>query len=280
MSEKIFGITSITANIFHKEDDTRSLLTNNIDITEESLCVITRPECEKDTAYRHFSTYAIIQDEEGKILVYPRAKGGAEERLHGMWSIGWGGHVNINNHDKATKLVHLTGSYTSALLTLATNREIAEELFGFPEDSDRFYIQSSRVVDEVVGGDTRHYAKRTVDGVSLSIDITDSIHESFTYLFDNSNEVGKRHIAAISRHVLTPIDIGRMTITEETKGCKWMTLAEIRSSKSAEDGLRFENWSKVLIDNFESLQGNNVPSSCQYGESPFGNSVLSKYLKV
>lgn len=275
MSEKIFGITSITANIFHKEDDTRSLLTNNIDITEESLCVITRPECEKDTAYRHFATYAIIQDEEGKILVYPRAKGGAEERLHGMWSIGWGGHVNINNHDKANKLAYATGTYLNALLTVATSREIAEELFGFPEDSDDFHIQLMKLNDV-----NSYYAKRVVDGVSDSIDITNSIHTPFTYLFDNSNEVGKRHIAAISRHVLTADDIAKMSITEETKGCKWMTLSEIRANATDAAGMKFENWSKVLIDNFESLRGNYVPSSCQYGESPFGNNTLSKYLKV
>lgn len=56
-----------------------------------------RPEVEKDLTQKQLIPYAIVVNNEGKLLCYQRA--GSEKRLSGIWSAGIGGHVN--DTDKA-----------------------------------------------------------------------------------------------------------------------------------------------------------------------------------
>lgn len=51
-----------------------------------------RTSVEKDFNYKQLIPYAIVQNGEGKILVYQRC--GSEKRLSNMYSVGIGGHVN------------------------------------------------------------------------------------------------------------------------------------------------------------------------------------------
>lgn len=60
---------------------------------------------EKDNAehndkLRQIIPYMVIMSEEGKVLAYPRS--GSEERLHGHWSIGIGGHIEKEDGDFET----------------------------------------------------------------------------------------------------------------------------------------------------------------------------------
>jgi predicted NUDIX family phosphoesterase len=52
-----------------------------------------RPEAESDSTWKHFATYAVVCAD-GKALSYLRTSHGGESRLHGLRSIGIGGHVN------------------------------------------------------------------------------------------------------------------------------------------------------------------------------------------
>lgn len=267
MSEKIFGISSKDANSIHPEDDPRVYLNTYLGIDTHQLKVINRPECEKDTNYRHFATYGIIQDMTGRILVYPRSNGSAEERLHGNWSIGWGGHINASTHHVLTMTHSHDSNFVTDLFSIGTLREIAEEIFGIPED--------------VTNGQVNFISKTCTDNYYFKC-YKDLIFEydknkKFTFLFDNSNEVGKRHIAVISRHVLTDYQVSVIGNTHETKGCKWMTLDEIKESIK-NNSLKFENWSKILIENFNDLPGCHQATACQYGESPFALGCDQKYI--
>jgi len=49
------------------------------------------PELESDPAWRQLVVYAVVQDEHDRFLTYDRA--GTEKRLHGLISLGVGGHV-------------------------------------------------------------------------------------------------------------------------------------------------------------------------------------------
>ena len=53
-----------------------------------------RGEMEKNPAYKQLISYVMITSRNGKTLIYKRLKGGAEKRLHGLLSIGVGGHMN------------------------------------------------------------------------------------------------------------------------------------------------------------------------------------------
>lgn len=52
-----------------------------------------RPVAEKDSSFKQIIPYIVIQSDNGTITAIYRRKGG-ESRLHGLWSIGIGGHIN------------------------------------------------------------------------------------------------------------------------------------------------------------------------------------------
>src|SRR5699024_9333875 len=54
-----------------------------------------RGDMEADPSYKQLISYVLIKSEQGdSTLVYRRLGGGGEERLHGLLSIGAGGHRN------------------------------------------------------------------------------------------------------------------------------------------------------------------------------------------
>jgi len=56
-----------------------------------------RSEAEQDTRYKQLIPYVLIFCQ-GKILRYRRGKGGQETRLHGLYSVGVGGHISDEDH--------------------------------------------------------------------------------------------------------------------------------------------------------------------------------------
>ncbi|MCU7557119.1 NUDIX domain-containing protein [Macrococcus capreoli] len=53
-----------------------------------------RGDMEEDPSYKQLISYCILENENDEILVYERLTGGGESRLHGLSSIGIGGHMN------------------------------------------------------------------------------------------------------------------------------------------------------------------------------------------
>ncbi len=56
-----------------------------------------RSEAEQDKRYKQLIPYVLIICQ-GKILRYRRGKGGQETRLHGLYSVGIGGHISDEDH--------------------------------------------------------------------------------------------------------------------------------------------------------------------------------------
>ena len=52
-----------------------------------------RSEVETNPAYKQFIPYCILRHGT-RLICYRRSSAGSETRLHGLYSIGWGGHVN------------------------------------------------------------------------------------------------------------------------------------------------------------------------------------------
>ncbi|GGI40295.1 NUDIX domain-containing protein [Mammaliicoccus stepanovicii] len=53
-----------------------------------------RGDMEEDPSYKQLISYCILENENNEVLVYERLSGGGEGRLHGLSSIGVGGHMN------------------------------------------------------------------------------------------------------------------------------------------------------------------------------------------
>lgn len=79
---------------------------------------INRSEAEQDKRYKQLIPYALIICGD-KILRYRRGKGGQETRLHGLYSVGVGGHISEED----------TGLFTAGIgYHEAMRRELIEEV--------------------------------------------------------------------------------------------------------------------------------------------------------
>src|SRR5690349_5310019 len=61
------------------------------------LVYVNRSEAEQDKRYKQLIPYVLLICN-GKILRYRRGKGGQETRLHGLFSVGIGGHISDEDH--------------------------------------------------------------------------------------------------------------------------------------------------------------------------------------
>ncbi len=69
------------------------------DITREGeWTFLPRDKAETDERFRHLGTYAVLRSQ-GKIFRYRRGSSGTESRLHGLYSVGVGGHINEDDID-------------------------------------------------------------------------------------------------------------------------------------------------------------------------------------
>jgi len=79
---------------------------------------LNRNEAEQDKRYKQLIPYVLILCGD-KILRYRRGKGGQETRLHGLFSVGIGGHISEEDN----------GLFTSGLgYTEGMRRELVEEI--------------------------------------------------------------------------------------------------------------------------------------------------------
>ena len=62
-----------------------------------NILYLNRSEAELDKRYKQLIPYALIVCND-KILRYRRGKGGQETRLHGLYSVGIGGHISEEDH--------------------------------------------------------------------------------------------------------------------------------------------------------------------------------------
>lgn len=77
-----------------------------------------RSEAEQDKRYKQLIPYVLLICN-GKILRYRRGRGGQETRLHGLYSVGVGGHISEEDH----QLFSTGGGYQDGM-----RRELMEEV--------------------------------------------------------------------------------------------------------------------------------------------------------
>jgi predicted NUDIX family phosphoesterase len=70
--------------------------------SSKGLVYLNRSEAELDRRYKQLIPYVLVLCN-GKILRYRRGKGGQETRLHGLYSVGVGGHISEEDHSLFAK---------------------------------------------------------------------------------------------------------------------------------------------------------------------------------
>jgi predicted NUDIX family phosphoesterase len=78
-----------------------------------------RSRMETDPAYKQLIPYCMLRHGT-RLICYRRSTGGGETRLHGLYSLGWGGHVNSG--DQVLPL------WNDAIITQTFYRELKEEI--------------------------------------------------------------------------------------------------------------------------------------------------------
>lgn len=93
---------------------------------------MSRPLAEGNPEFKQWIPYAVLRNHRGELAAYPR--GGGEKRLHGLWSLGVGGHVNPPDDRSATP----GNSCWGPTLWNGLRRELAEEYPGAARGETRF----------------------------------------------------------------------------------------------------------------------------------------------
>src|SRR5579883_775157 len=68
----------------------------------ENILYLNRSAAEQDRRYKQLIPYVLVLCRD-KILRYQRGKGGQETRLHGLYSVGIGGHISDEDHGLFSK---------------------------------------------------------------------------------------------------------------------------------------------------------------------------------
>jgi predicted NUDIX family phosphoesterase len=84
------------------------------------LVYLNRSDAEQDKRYKQLIPYVLLICK-NKILRYRRGKGGQETRLHGLYSVGVGGHISEEDHQ-------LPGLFSNNLYQEGMRRELKEEV--------------------------------------------------------------------------------------------------------------------------------------------------------
>lgn len=93
---------------------------------------IHRPDAEKDPSYKQIIPYILLQTQDlEKTAIYNRK--GSEQRLHDLWSVGIGGHINPID-------MKIQNDSFEQILFAGMERELTEELDQRPEDAPLRFV--------------------------------------------------------------------------------------------------------------------------------------------
>lgn len=120
------------------------------DIKPEHLVLMQRKGLETNPLYRQLISYSVVYCD-GKVLAYRRTPEGNEARLHGKVSIGFGGHVDMEDVAFVDGVIDFEET-----ANIATRREISEEvMLGKIENIrrlDHYIVSSANDTDRVHAG--------------------------------------------------------------------------------------------------------------------------------
>jgi predicted NUDIX family phosphoesterase len=187
----------------------------NSPAVSQALSIRQRNGLETDPRYIHPLPYTVVgfKDENGDVRVttYHRKKGGGEERLDGASSIGWGGHIEMED------IAFTADNDIDLALTIEHNvlRELQEEI----------------VITDAVTGEE-------VDAASL---IDNKSFLPLGFIYDTSNDVGKYHLAIVNV-LIVPSHMTVMKRENAHLDGPVMTMAVLHGELE-----KYESWSQIIV---------------------------------
>jgi predicted NUDIX family phosphoesterase len=186
----------------------------DLDRLAERLIFAEREPMERNAHYKQIIPYLVLERGVGggaRVLAYQRRAGHTERRLGGLWSVGFGGH--IEPLDRSDERVRIAGLVAAAAL-----RELEEET-----GLDRTVEQLERI----------GYVNSEREEVS-------SVHFGVVY------RVRLDDLRADDDELCA-----RICARSEPHRARWFARDDLRAlvqPGAAPDGGSFEDWSRILID--------------------------------
>jgi predicted NUDIX family phosphoesterase len=98
-----------------------------------NILYLNRSEAEQDKRYKQLIPYVLILCND-RILRYRRGKGGQETRLHGLYSVGIGGHISEEDHGLFSKALGYHEGMRRELMEEVAIEEMNEAAVGLIND--------------------------------------------------------------------------------------------------------------------------------------------------
>lgn len=128
--EKVFENESLT---FQGVNSDKNVLNKVVRNLENYYSELRRGDAEENPSFKQPIPYCVLKRGE-EVFVYKRLSGGGESRLHGQWSLGAGGHMNIDSSDSFLRL-----------LSNNLERELKEELY---ISNDNFKLDAIGLIND------------------------------------------------------------------------------------------------------------------------------------
>ncbi len=235
MSKKNFKMALVVESypVFDMGLDRQKL--NDLLNSDLSFGLMDRKFCETDQNYLQLIPYITLWDSaNNKFFVYTRGDVGDENRLHGMCSLGLGGHIDyiLPLVEEATYNDILYNTIVSTAI-----RELSEEVGAFEV--------------ETIG--TNHQLAETEANRVMFDKLMRAISNA-TLIHTDLDEVGSVHLGI---SIVCPIDPS--TLGEHENGViikgQWLSMEEIKTRTQLDEGneerLTLETWSEILIQTLE-----------------------------
>lgn len=176
----LFNDEADAFNGFIGKDDPRY---GRILSTFEEYEIKRRGDMEEDPAYKQLISYVILTSDSGGTLVYKRLSGGGEDRLHGLLSIGVGGHMNgVPEADTIEDKLFINAKRELEEEVGLTEAQLEEiEIIGLINDDDNAVGQVHIGVVFNVNVDPESVASREVDTIELIWEDDDRLQERTPY---------------------------------------------------------------------------------------------------
>lgn len=197
-------------------------------ITLPDIVWVKRGPAEHDDTYRQILPYCLVVDKDLNILTYQRGKGGGEDRLHNLYSIGIGGHVDLYD-----EYGHPLQSYYGNHINDSLERELQEEIY-IDRHHEVTYGQLSLI---------NYYEDNSANKDTLV----------YGWIISNNNDVGKKHLGLVYIYIVDNDEAKELILKEGEEDIANRSFKTIDEIMSMYDSL--EDWSQILIKNLF----NNIP---------------------
>lgn len=227
-------ILAIASHFFHERDFGNGIhhypLTKLYEEVGPYLVLAQRAMLEKNDNFRQVLPYKVITQFDGrtgqnKIVAYRRLNKGGEARLHGLMSIGFGGHVDLKDvicyrgDEQARSTIDLEST-----IHISSRRELAEEVRLRSEDGRETPFDAAGVSP---GDMFIHY----------------SLHEQLGESWRVEDDVHSVHVAFVMK-LAAPVNLqvvsGEPDVIEMLPP---MTVQELLAS-----GMPMEEWTRLLLE--------------------------------